>query len=178
MWPIERSVLLHMTDKKCKTCIDALKISGVSDTYKIYRKISGNTINKEKFTALYNQSFAYLLKYANLPRPKPYPLVRWMQTNSDRFNFVYATGGQRLETLYVLDKLGLTQYVDSSNSIDKTVCRRSKKSGIPFIKIKSIYNDCLLISDSTNDCLGAHRAKIPCILVKPGQKIVSVPDGL
>lgn len=177
MWPIERSVLLHMTDTRFEKCIDALKISGVCDTYTLYMRVTHKKISKSQFTALYNASCKFLHTKSRLPIPRAYPLVRWMQTNCDRYNFVYATGGQQLETLYVLSQLGLTQYVDSNNSIDKTVCRRSKKSGVPFIKIKAIYSDCLLISDSTDDCLGAYRAKIPYILVKPGQKTVSVPDG-
>jgi phosphoglycolate phosphatase-like HAD superfamily hydrolase len=169
MWPIEKSVLLYMTDTKFGKDIEQIKLSGISDTYKIFLKFARRKINKKEYITFYNQSFYTLLKQDQLPIPEDYPLLKWIFINRNKYQFVYATGGQRLETLYVLSSFKLTKYFDIENSIDKTTCRFSKQTGIPFTKIKSRFKDCLLISDSKADCSGAALAKVPFILVKPGQ---------
>ncbi|MDO8529670.1 MAG: HAD hydrolase-like protein [bacterium] len=170
MWPIEKSVLLYMTDRKFEKDIEQVKLSGVSDTYKIFLKFSNRKMGKKKYIDFYNQSFSVLLKNGKLPVPEKYPLNKWIFTNKSNYNFVYATGGQQLETRYVLKSFGLLKYFDLENSIDKTTCRFSKKTGIPFKRVKSKFKDCVLISDSKTDCNGARLTKIPFILVKPKQK--------
>lgn len=169
MWPIEKSVLLYMTDRKFEKDIERIKLSGISDTYKIFLKFSNRKISKKEYTDFYNQSFCTLLKKGKLPAPEKYPLVKWIFANRNKYRFVYATGGQRSETLYVLKSFELTKYFDLENSTDKTACRFSKKTGIPFRKIKSKFKDCVLFSDSKADCSGAVLAKVPFILVKPKQ---------
>lgn len=171
MWPIEKSVLLCMTDRKFEKDIEQMKLLGISDTYKIFLKFSNQKMSKKKYTDFYNQSFSILLKNGELPMLKKYSLVNWIFANKNKYRFVYATGGQRLETLYVLKSFGLTKYFDLENSIDKMACRFSKKTGIPFRKIKSKFKDCVLISDSKTDCEGATFARIPFILVQSKQKI-------
>ena len=169
MWPIEKSVLLYMTDRKFEKDIEQVKLSGITETYKIFLKFSNQKISKKKYTDFYNQSFSVLLKNGKLPAPEKYYLAKWVFTNKNKYRFVYATGGQRLETLYVLKNLGLLKYFDLKNSTDKATCRLSKKTGIPFRKIKSKFNDCVLVSDSKADCAGATLAQVPFILVKPKQ---------
>jgi FMN phosphatase YigB (HAD superfamily) len=165
MWPIEEVVLLYMTNGKYKGKINALKLSGISDTCKIYKQVWDKNISKKNYFNFYNKSFNTLIINNKFPAIKKYPLVKWIKNNVNKYNFVYATGGQRLETLYVLRKLGLLAYFDIKNSIDKSNCRFSKKTGIPFNMIKKKFNDCLLITDSKNDCTGAVLVKVPFILL-------------
>jgi phosphoglycolate phosphatase-like HAD superfamily hydrolase len=167
MWPIEKSVLLRMTKGKYGNKIEELKKSGMSDTHTIFSKVSGIRISKKKYVALYNKSF---LNLSRRPKIKKYPIVEWIKKNRDKYLFVYATGGQKLETEYVLSQLGIIDYFDVSNSIHKNNCRFSKKSGIPFKKIKAHYKDCLLITDSQRGAVGAQLAGIPALIVKPGQR--------
>lgn len=169
MWPIEKSVLLYMTDKRFEHALERLKLAGISDTYKIFLRISQQKMGKKKYINFYNQSFSILLKNGKLPVPEKYPLVEWIIENRNAYRFVYATGGQRLEALYVLKSLGVAKYFDFEYSVDKTVCRFSKKTGLPFRKIKSKWNDCMLVSDSEADGRGATLTRIPFILVKPRQ---------
>ncbi|MFA7209378.1 MAG: HAD family hydrolase [Parcubacteria group bacterium] len=169
IWPIEKSVLLYMIDIKFEKDIDKIKSSGISDTYKIFLKFSNRKMSKKKYAYFYNQSFSVLLKKGKLPMPEKYFLAKWILINRNKYNFVYATGGQRLETLYALKSLGLINYFDLENSTDKTICRFSKKTGIPFRKIKSKFKDCVLVSDSENDCKGAALVEIPFILIQPKQ---------
>ncbi len=169
MWPIEKSVLLYMTKGKFEKEIDLMKSFGVSDTYHIFRKCSRQKITKKKYVDFYNFSLQVLLKGNKLPDLESYPLVKWILINRSNYNFVYTTGGQQSETLYTLNNLGLIQFFDLENSISKTTCRFSKRTGIPFKKIKLKFSDCILISDSKSDCYGASLVNIPYILVKPKQ---------
>lgn len=162
MWPIEKSVLLCMTNGKYKNEIEELKRNGISDTYKIFCKVSGNKLSKSRYFTLYNKSF---LKLKDLPKIKSYPIVDWIKKNQNKYLFVYATGGQKIETEYVLSQLGIRNYFDLKNSINKNNCRFSKKTGIPFKKIKKQYKNCILITDTQSDCDGAKLSKIPYLLV-------------
>lgn len=171
MWPIEKSVLLYLAGKTLGNEIEELKKSGILDTYKIFLKVSGQRITKQKYFKLYDKAFSALLKNGQLPLPKKYPIVRWIIANRAKYHFVYATGGRRAETRYVLRQFGLACCVDFEYSIDKTNCRFSKKTGIPFKKIKSLFKDCLLISDGSEDCDGAMVAGIPFVLVTPEQTV-------
>jgi len=170
MWPIEKSVLLYMVGRKIEKDVERMKLSGISDTYKIFLKFSNKKMGKTKFINFYNKSFSDLLKRDKLPMPEKYPLANWIFDNKEKYRFVYATGGQRIETYYILESLGLMKYFDLTNSVDKTTYRFLKKTGIPFRKIKSKFNDCILISDSKEDCKVAVLIKIPFVLVKPKQK--------
>lgn len=170
MWPIEKSVILYMTDRKFKKDIECMKLSGISDTYKIFLKFSNKKMSKKKYIDFYNKAFSDLLKSDKLPTPEKYPLANWIFNNKEKYRFVYVTGGQQIETYYVLKSFGLAKYFDLTNSVDKTTCRFSKKTGIPFRIIKSKFNDCILISDSKTDCKGADLMKIPFVLVKSEQK--------
>lgn len=169
MWPIEKSVLLYMTDRKFEKDIEQVKLSGTSETYKIFLKFSKQKMSKKKYTDFYNQSFSVLLKDGKLPVPEKYSLAKWLFANRNKYHYVYATGGQQLETIYVLRSLGLEKYFDLENSINKTTCRFSKKTGIPIRKIKTKFNDCVLVSDSKADGAGATLAQITFILVRPKQ---------
>ena len=88
-------------------------------------------------------------------------MVSWIKKHKTKYNFVYATGGQKYETEYVLQKLDILQYFDLKNSISKTTCRFKKKTGIPFRLIKKAYSNCFLVTDSYFDCLGAKLENMP-----------------
>ena len=170
LWPLERAVLLRMTQGKYEGEIDELKRSGLSDTYKIFCKASRCNMSKKKHTILYNKFFADLLKKGNSPKLERYPMVRWILAHRKNYRFVYATGGQFQETLYVLRELALLSCFDVKNSVDKSRCRFSKKTGIPFKKIKKKFDDCLLVTDSQVDGEGAFKAGIEFMKVKPRQE--------
>lgn len=169
MWPIEKSVLLRMTKGKYEVEINALKALGLSDTYEIFLKVSGQKITKEKYFSTYNKVFDALSKRKELPKLSKYPIVDWIISNWNKYRFLYATGGQKKEAMYALGCLCVIEYFDTRNSIDKNRCRFSKKTGIPFRKIKLNFPDCLLITDSQSDCNGAIAAGIRFLKVKPGQ---------
>lgn len=166
IWPIEKSVLLRMTKGKYGSQMEELKRSGVSDTYKIFLKVTAKRISKIKYFILYNQTF---LKLNNFPDLIRYPTVDWIKNNQNKYLFVYATGGQKLETEYVLTNLGIKQYFSLEDSINKDSCRFSKKTGIPFRKIKAKFPECILVTDSDGDCAGASKAGIQFIKIKPNQ---------
>ncbi len=167
IWPIEKSVLLRMTKGKYEDEMEEFKKSGISDTYKIFRKVSGKKVSKRKYFTLYNQAF---LKSKIFPKLEKYPTVDWIKKNQNKYTFTYATGGQKLETECVLTQLGIIKYFDLENSVDKNNCRFSKKTGIPLKKIKSRYKDCILITDSDSDGTGASKASIRFIKIKPNQE--------
>lgn len=177
MWPIEKSVLLKMINKSLEKDIEKLRQSGICDTYEIFLKISKQELSKKKYVMLYNKDFSTLLKNKKLPQLEKYSTVDWILKNKNRYRFVYATGGQAKETKFVLKQLGLINYFDIENSIDKSNCRFSKKSGIPFRKIKAKFNDCLLITDSLMDCCKAGNIKIPCILIADPEAKSFVPPN-
>lgn len=174
MWPIEKSVLLYMTGGKLAKEIEALKLSGITDTYQIFVKVLKRKFSKTKYFDLYNKSFSMLLKNKELPSPRKYPIAKWISANKNNYRFVYATGGQKKETHYMLKRLNLVEYFDLENSIDKSTYRFSKRTGIPLREIKSKFGSCLLLTDSKNDCIGAKRAGIPFMLIRSGQKLVDI----
>lgn len=175
IWPIEKSVLLRMTKGMYENQMGELKRSGISDTYKIFRKISRKKIGKIRYFNLYNRTLFALLKSKKLPKLEKYPIVDFIVSTKNKFNFVYATGGQKSETEYVLRSLGIIKYFDLKNSIDKNNCRFSKKTGIPLRKIQANFPECIFITDTKNDCLGASKVGIRSIKIKPSQ-IVSEED--
>jgi phosphoglycolate phosphatase-like HAD superfamily hydrolase len=160
-----------MTHQTLEADIERIRRSGISDGYKLFMKLSDKEISKREYIDSYDQSFRRLLKDGALPIPEKYPLANWIFLNKERYHFLYATGGQGPETRYVLESFGLAKCFDLENSIDKTKCRFSKRTGIPFRKIKARFGNCILVSDSNADCEGAALCGIPCILVLPGQKI-------
>ena len=165
LWTIERSVLISMLGTGSSMQIDKLKSSGTSNLYAIFNKCSPEKIDKSTFTQKYNNTFTVLLKENRLPSPKKYPLVKWIKNNARKYTYVYATGGQKAETLYVLSKLEIVQFFDIQNSVDKTTCRYSKKTGLPFRKILQKYPQAILITDSESDREGAAKFAIPTLIV-------------
>ncbi len=168
MWPIEKSVLLCMTGGNYQNTIEELKKNGISETYKIFLKVSRKKFSKRKYFSLYNKIFRRL---RNLPELEYYPTIDWIKKNQSNYSFVYATGGQKSETEYALKQFGLISFFDLENSVSKSNYRYSKKTGKPFKRIKMKYSDCFLVTDSQTDCEGAKLAKIPYYLIKPGQKL-------
>jgi phosphoglycolate phosphatase-like HAD superfamily hydrolase len=169
MWPIEKSVLLSMLGKECERKIETLYGSGTKNTYLIFRSISKKKIGKAEYVKKYNRTFRILLRTNQLPTPVAFPIVNWLTENKNNYRFVYATGGQKEEAEYVLKKLKLSQFFDLEKSISKSNCRFSKKTGLVFKKLKRQFPDCFLITDSESDCVGAKRAKIGFIKIKPEQ---------
>ena len=165
MWPIEKAILLKLLGENKTDEIEKIKSSGISDTYAIFSNLSKQKIDAEKYFTKYNQAFLKLKMDKNLPKIKKYPIVNWIIRNKNKYDFVYATGGQREETLFVLDKLNLLSTFDLENSIDKSVCPYSKQTGIPLQILKNKYPNCILITDSESDCVGAKIAKIPFLKI-------------
>ena len=165
MWPIEKAILLKLLGKNKTNEIEKIKSSGIADTYTIFSKLSKQKISRQKYFTKYNQAFLKLKMDKNLPKIKKYPIVNWIIRNKNKYDFVYATGGQREETLFVLDKLNLLSTFDLENSIDKSVCPYSKQTGIPLQILKNKYPNCILITDSESDCVGAKIAKIPFLKI-------------
>lgn len=120
----------------------------------------------EKLTLLSDENFYNLYKEKKLPIPEKYPLVNWIIKNRKKYNFVYATAGTKLQTEYALKKLKILKYFDIDNSISKTNCKLPKITGVPFQIIKRKYSDCILVTDSDNDCLGAKKVDIEFIKYK------------
>ncbi len=172
MWPVERAVLLRLLGIGVAAKIDVLKKSGISETYLLYLAVSQRKIGRRMYRKLYNEAFDNLCSCGQLPPVKSYPLVQWIMKNKKKYRFVYATGGQQKESEYVLKQLGILDSFDIKNSLDKTRYPFSKKTGLPFKKIKRKFPYCLCITDSMSDCEGAQLARIPFIRIKPSQAIL------
>lgn len=166
MWLIEKTIMTKLLGEKRIEDIEKIKSSGISDTYKIFKIISKQKITKEKYFKKYNQIFLGLQKNNILPKIKKYLIVDWIIKNKNKYNFVYATGGQRGETIFVLKKLKLLDIFDIKNSIDKSRCGSSKQTGIPLQILKGKYPNCILMTDSDQDCIGAKKARIPFLKIK------------
>lgn len=136
---------------------------------------SKGKINRSEYYTRYNRVFLVLEKNNLLPNIQKYPMVNWIRKNKKKFNFVYVTGGMKSETIFALNQLGISKYFDLKNSISKDTYRFSKKSGIPFKKLKSRFKDCIVVTDSKNDCKGAQKAKIPYILIRD---TISIPESI
>lgn len=165
MWPIEKSVLLALLGKEFSNDIENIYQSGIKDTYTIFCKICKTKINRTKYTRYYNRIFSRLKRNNSLPKPIKYPIVDWIKKNKANYYFIYATGGQASETIYVLESLGLNKVFDFKNSLNKNNYPFSKITGLPFKKIKSKFPDCFVVTDSQSDCQGARRAGIPFLLI-------------
>lgn len=174
MWPIEKSVLLALLGKKFSNVIENIYQSKIKDTYAIFCKISQSRIGRKNYARCYEQAFSELERNGLLPKPIKYPIIRWIVKNKTKYNFVYATGAQAKETIYVLQGLGLKEVFDFNNSLNKNNCRFSKATGLPFKKIKNKFPDCFVVTDSQSDCRGARRAGIPYLKIKPNQAAASI----
>lgn len=172
MWPIEREVLMCMVGCEYEMRLDEIKQTGISSTYDIYIRYTGGYIGKKDYFRRYNSTFRKLLRADKLPKPEKYPSVDWIRLNSQYYRFVYATGGQKWETLYVLKQLGILQQFDITRSIDKTSYRFSKSTGLPFKRILHTCGDCILISDSESDCEGARKLGLQYQKVMPGAEFI------
>lgn len=129
----------------------------------VIRQMPKNIKNTTEYYKEYNEAFLKISK-DNIA-VKKFPLVDWIFKNKDKYAFVYATGGQRLESEYVLDRLGILKFFDIENSVSKSDCRFSKSTGIPFRRIKKKYQDLLVITDTQADCLGAEKVGIQSVFV-------------
>lgn len=172
MWPIERAVLLRLLGIGSAAKLNVLKKSEISETYLLYLAVSQRKIGRRMYRKLYNEAFDYLCSCGQLPKPKSYPLVQWIIKNSRKYRFVYATGGQQQESEYVLKQLGILDLFDTKHSLDKTRYPFSKKTGLPFKKIKRRFRDCVCITDRLSDCEGTQLARISFIQIKPSQAIL------
>lgn len=159
-----------MLGREKRSELEKLYQSGLSDTYTIFCKVSKSKISKLNYRKTYNQTFTRLEQNECLPKVTEYPITRWIKKNKDRFLFVYATGGQKKETEFILKSLGLDKIFDLKNSLSKSNYRYAKSTGLPFKQFKMKFGQCFLITDSQGDCSGARRANIPYLQIKPGQK--------
>ena len=169
MWPIERCVLVKLLGSDRKNEIETSYYSGLKNVYIIFSQLSKKKITKTAFYHLYDQTFETLEQGHLLPSPEPFPLVAYLKQDADNFHMVYATGGRKQETWYVLRSLDLISLFDLQHSLDKSVCRFSKQTSIPFKKIKADFPNCRLITDSESDCFGAKKAGIQYTKIKPRQ---------
>ena len=165
MWPIEKSVLLSMLGNTKAAEVEEIHARGVKSTYQIFCKVLGTRITQAEYRRLYNRDFISLERKRLLPPPQPYPTVDWIRKNRNKYHFVYATGGQKLETAYVLKSFGIVRNFDAGYSISKSTYPFSKSTGLPFKKIKSRFPDCIVVTDSDGDVRGAKLANIPCIQI-------------
>lgn len=173
MWPIERSVLVCLLKKKNILLIDDMYSNGVRNLYLMYKRVSKSSLSKKEFYILYRLAFSELQEKLQLPPPVAFPLVGWILKNKNNFKFVYATGGQKEESVYVLQKLGILSFFDCINSIDKSNCRYGKKTGIPYRTLFKKFNNCIVITDSISDIDGAILAGLPFIMVTASTKKLS-----
>src|SRR3989338_8434414 len=60
MWPIEKSVLLYIASGRYENEIEELKKSGISETYKIFLKVSDKKESRSAYVASYNLAFLKL----------------------------------------------------------------------------------------------------------------------
>ncbi len=164
MWPIERSVLSLLVKESSIKLVDKLYDQGVRDNFKIYNTVSKIKIKKSAFYSMYNKAFLKLVNSKKLPDIPQYHLVNWILKNKDICTFLYATGGQKPETEYVLRKFKIIKYFDLINSISKTNCKYSKFSGVPLKRICKIYKIDAFFTDSEKDILGARKAGIKNII--------------
>lgn len=174
MWPIEQSVLLAMTPQPDSGRLDQLKAQGLSELWLLYTRSSCTKIAAVAFRAQYRQSFIELAERGKLPTPKPYQTVSFISENSERYKFVFATGGLEVEAKYVLSSLGLDRYFDLERSTSRDTCIFSKATGIPFRQLAKLYPQCLVVTDGDTDMLGAKRAKIPAIQLKSNQRLTNI----
>src|SRR5687767_16022043 len=108
LWLMERLVLSCLLGDPQLPVIERLKKSGTSETYKIFKSLSSQKMNKKEYQQKYIQTFKKLEKenfYSDLEK---YPLVEWIIRNP-YYHFVYVTGGQKVEALYALKNLGIIQ---------------------------------------------------------------------
>ena len=178
MWPIERSVLTYILGDDSRSIVEELRAYGFNDTYKIFSRLAKKQITKSSYYKLYNKTFKVLQEQGKLPKLEKYRLVDWVLANKRKYHFVYVTGGQKAETRYVLDQIGISNCLDFESSLDKSNYRFSKKTGLPFIKIKSEFSDCILITDSDSDVKGAIKAGVKYLKVAPNANTESIITGL
>ena len=119
MWPLEKAVLLEMLGKDFEGALENSKAQGLNSTYSIYSKLSRSRLPKNAYIRCYNKTFNTLMRQKKLPRIEKYPLAYWIERYRSRYRSIYATGGQRRETLYVLRSLNPLTIFDISNSLDK-----------------------------------------------------------
>lgn len=175
MWPLEKAVLTTMLGEKNSARIQSLKEGRQSSLFDIYRSITKNPYAQKTFYQKYNKITAVLWKKQKLPRLEKFPLVKWITDRKKTYTFVYATGGQRTESLYALSTLGIIDCFDIEKSIDKTTYPFSKKTGIPFKRILNSYPDCIVVSDSDVDCHAARNCGIPAVKLTPRQEVDTGP---
>ncbi len=169
MWPLEKLVLMSILGKKLKGNIEELYRSGIKDNYRIFCLVSKKRITKKEYYVLYARALSMLVKRNKLPMPIAYPVVDWILKNGRQYRFVYATGGLEAEILYVLRRLNLLTFFDLVNSLNKSNYRFSKRTGLPFKKLKTIFPDCVLVTDGEGDCDGAKKAGVDFLKILPGQ---------
>lgn len=171
MWPIERAVLLAMIGENVRKQLDLQKNLGINELYSLYCAFSEVILTKTEFYRLYSETFDNLKRNEALPSPQPYNAVQFIKRNPKSFRYVYATGGIKAETEFVLDALGIKRRFDLLNSTSKDNCKYPKRTGIPFQIIQRTLGSCCLISDSETDMEGAVKAGIPAVLLTVDQEL-------
>jgi FMN phosphatase YigB (HAD superfamily) len=175
MWPIERTVLMRLLSDQNAMKLDRLKSLEVSETYRLFCRITRKRTTKLVYQNLYQQAFEYCKAAKLFPALERYSVVDWIVQNCKKIHFVYATGGQREESLYVLEQLDILQYFDLKHSVDKTSCCFGKRTGIPFKKILRKYPNAVLLTDSESDCLGASKVGLSYIyLSNPTEQLLKL----
>lgn len=171
MWPVEKAVLLAMLGEDKISIVEKLRDRGVRNVYELFCRVSGIKVSRKELFDLYNQTTIKLINKNLIPTPVAYPLVRWVLANKSKYRFVYATGGRSVETEHVLRRLGLLKIFDQGVSINRDNYRFSKGSGLPYKIIKRREGECVVVTDSKIDCLGAKKAGIDYSLILPGQSV-------
>ncbi len=173
MWPIEKAVLAALLPASQLECLDYLRKSGETSLYVLYRKITQCQISKISFQRLYSEKFEVLREAGILPEPIAYRAVVFILQNQLDYRYLYATGGLRCEAEYVLEKLCLKELFDLTSSISRDYYQFSKKTGLPYKKIARLKGQYLVVTDSTVDVVGAKKAKLPYVLLKPNSALTA-----
>lgn len=171
MWPLERLCLATMLGRAVPS---NLKDELDGNLYRIYSSLYGGKVSKKDFGSNYRLAFQSLLESDQLPKPASFRSVDFIKANQSMFKFVFATGGWRVESEYVLEQLGCFEIFDSRASICKDNCRYKKSTDIPFLRLKKAAGlDMVVITDTKADIEGASRAGLASILLKQNQELTT-----
>lgn len=169
MWPVERSCLEAMLGKKIQENVKQI-FSG--DLYAMYCSLATNKVSKREFRDEYKMRFDILQRTNRLPEPAGLQAVNFVKKFQGQYEFIFATGAWLVEIKYALNGVGIFQFFDVQPSIYRDNCRFSKMTGLPFRCIKKqVGGKIMLITDSKSDIIGADKANICSLLLRPNQKL-------
>lgn len=175
LWPIEKSVLAAMLGCSPSKLDNLKEQIGNTDLLHLYQVTYSKKqkLSLVDFRRKYQKKFYELLQKSKLPKVNGYKVVDYIKANPKKCKYLYATASPEVEAEYVLKNLGILEIFDRAKSSNQNSTRFSKKSGLPFKKLKQTNPDCLLITDSMSDIDGAKKAGIGWLLLKKNERLTS-----